>query len=534
MKAIPFFMVLAAFCLSLTGRAEAYQDLYDRMHYSVTFGQWRHYRILLPPDYETSGKFYPVIYYFHGHSSRFSGEPYGAGQQVSLPEMIDYVKTHDVIAVRWDGWVEEDYSSFYSGSPYDIQGEPGAGAEDKDYDFGPYFKELVAHIDSSYRTIADRQHRATCGLSMGGFMSLYISGRYPDLVGSASSYNPGHEFWVGPPGMKRHYLLQNFVRNHTNTKVRLIRASGDYISQYHEELNEIYSWTPEVDYQFRREEYHRHWVTGLAETFDFHLKAFESMELNDYPRSFDHDDAFAEFSVWGYDVAVQGKKPGFVCLRDVSRNYLRVFTREYQPDGPPVAGQTIRITTPAWYGNRRQYKIMDYNHSTGTVSYLAAASTEKGKLTFEVDGSGHELSVLDGNEGRPPVLIPLDLHGTPIVKADEEVHLGFKLLNSCDVTARNLTFSLSSRYPTVAITGGEFTIDSLAPGEVVDLSNRVILKFVSTSGYLQHCRLDLHGTPIVKPDEEVHLTFKLLNSCDVTARNLTFSLSSRYPTVAIT
>ncbi|MFH1069958.1 MAG: alpha/beta hydrolase-fold protein [Candidatus Glassbacteria bacterium] len=474
--------------------ANSTRDFYDRMHYSKVFDQWRHYRILLPPDYESGGKYYPVIYYFHGHSSRFMAEPYGDGQQVSLPEMIDYVKTHDVIVVRWDGWVEEDYSSAYSGSPYDIQGDPAQGQPGKDYDFGLYFKELVAHVDSAYRTVADRQHRATCGLSMGGFMSLYLSGRYPDLVGSASSYNPGHEFWVGPLGMKRHYLLQNFVRNHTHSKIRLIRASGDYISQYHEELNEVYSRTPEVDYEYRREEYHRHWVIGLAETFDFHRRAFASKELNDYPVSFDHDDAFAEFSVWGCDVSVTDKKPGFICLRDVTRNHLRVFTREYQPDGPPVSGQNIRIVTAPWYGNRRQYRIMDYNHSTGLVSYRTLTSTEKGRLAFEVDGAGHELSVLDGKEGRAPLLIPLDLQDTPIVKPDENVHLKFRLLNSCDVVARNIGFSLSSRYPTVRIDGGEFSIDSLAPGEVADLGGRVTLRFVSTSGFFQHCRLDLHLT----------------------------------------
>ena len=53
--------------------AFAQQPFFDRTHDSKVFGEARHYRILLPPDYENSGKRYPVIYYFHGHSDRYTG-----------------------------------------------------------------------------------------------------------------------------------------------------------------------------------------------------------------------------------------------------------------------------------------------------------------------------------------------------------------------------------------------------------------------------------------------------------------------------
>ncbi|MDP7208207.1 MAG: hypothetical protein QGH14_06465, partial [Candidatus Bathyarchaeota archaeon] len=44
----------------------------------------------------------------------------------------------DVIVVKWDGYVEEDYLGFYRGTPYDIQ-NMGRGM-----DFGAYFLHLVA------------------------------------------------------------------------------------------------------------------------------------------------------------------------------------------------------------------------------------------------------------------------------------------------------------------------------------------------------------------------------------------------------
>lgn len=486
LTAVFTFSVLVSLSLSAASSSADFQDC---THWSETFKQWRHYRIILPSDYETSGKRYPVVYYFHGHSSRYSGEPYGdVGQQVSLPDMIDYVKKHDVIAVRWDGYVEKNYSSFYSGSPYDIQSQSG------EMDFGPYFLELAAHIDSTFRTISDRQHRATCGLSMGGFMSLYLAGRYPDFIGSASSYNPGHEFWVGPPEARVLYFLKDHIRNNGSQKIRLIRASGDYISQYHMELNDVYSRTPEIDYSFRQEEYHRHWVNGLAETLDFHMQAFSDNLLADIPVSFDHDNAWPHFSVWGYQVQVNGKKPAYVCLRGVQHGYMRVFTRAWAPDGPPVEGKAILITTPEAYGNGKLYRVMDYSHRDGSVKYYDLRSSERGSLAFTLDGSGHDIAVLNGQEARAPMLLPFGLDEEPVVFPDQVTHLPLRFLNTCDMTVRDLRFSLSSEYPTVSLEGGEVVVDSMAPGEVIDLSGRFSQRFVSGSGDLAHCRLNLHVT----------------------------------------
>jgi predicted alpha/beta superfamily hydrolase len=153
------------FLLSGSLPAFASQPFYDRTHPSKVFGEVRNYRILLPPDYETSGKSYPVIYYFHGHSDRYTVEKYDNGTD-TIPKMAAFVSKYEAIVVCVDGYVAQDYTGFYGGSPYDV------GLEGGDLDFGAYFLELVTHIDGTYRTLSDRRHRATAGLSMGGFMSL--------------------------------------------------------------------------------------------------------------------------------------------------------------------------------------------------------------------------------------------------------------------------------------------------------------------------------------------------------------------------
>ena len=167
--------------LTLPCSAAAQRPFFDRTHQSQVFGEPRTYRIFLPSDYDGSKQTYPVIYYFHGHSDRYTLERYDEGKD-TVPKIAAFVAAHPVIVVAVDGYVARDYTGFYGGSPWDIREEGG------EYDFGAYFRELVAHIDGAYRTLTSRRARAISGLSMGGFMSLYLSARYPDLIGSASSF----------------------------------------------------------------------------------------------------------------------------------------------------------------------------------------------------------------------------------------------------------------------------------------------------------------------------------------------------------
>ena len=154
------FVQAAAWFVLLSSVGFGYQGFQDRTHFSKVFGEPRTYRILFPPGYETSGKAYPVIYYFHGHSDRYTLERYDNGTD-TIPKMLDYVARNDVIVVSVDGYVAKDYTGFYGGAPWDVFLKGG------DMDFGLYFQELVSHIDSTYRTLTDRRHRGTSGSEHG-------------------------------------------------------------------------------------------------------------------------------------------------------------------------------------------------------------------------------------------------------------------------------------------------------------------------------------------------------------------------------
>src|SRR5581483_5450489 len=96
------------------------QPFYDRVYPSHVFNGPRHYRIFLPRGYATSAESYPVIYYFHGHSDRYTLEKYDNGAD-TVPKIEDFVASHGVIVVTPDGYVPRNYSGFYGGSPWDIQ-----------------------------------------------------------------------------------------------------------------------------------------------------------------------------------------------------------------------------------------------------------------------------------------------------------------------------------------------------------------------------------------------------------------------------
>lgn len=55
--------------------------------------------------------------------------------------------------------------------------------------FETSFPEIVKFIDSSYRTIPKKHSRAICGLSMGGFHTLYISLNNPDMFAYSGMFS---------------------------------------------------------------------------------------------------------------------------------------------------------------------------------------------------------------------------------------------------------------------------------------------------------------------------------------------------------
>ena len=471
--------------LALCGLGRGAEGFEDRTHFSKVFGAERTYRLFLPPDYAASEQRYPVIYYFHGHSDRYTLSRYDEGKD-TVPKILDFVSGHDVIVVAVDGYVAEHYEGFYGGSPWDV---PEDGGE---YDFGRYVLELVEHVDSTYRTLAGRRHRATSGLSMGGFMSLYLSARYPDRIGSASSFNPGPEFFTGDRGRRILWRPKDHVPSHRNTMVRLIRASGDYISQYHEETRDAYARAHEVDFEFRQDEYHRHWATSIGETFAFHERAFANAALDNAPEEFSHANAYREFEVWDYAVRVTDASPAFVYLDDVRQGSMRIRTRRWPPDGPPAADARIEVSTAPLYKAGARYERIDRDLATGETARETLTADAEGRLRFTVDGDGHQVSFAGpGTSGAPPILLPLTRKDRLLVPPNEPVALPLLIHNPRGRAMEDVTVAISTDYPTATLPVKQVKIGSIGSGEAADISGRLSARFTSGDGYLAPVRFDV-------------------------------------------
>jgi predicted alpha/beta superfamily hydrolase len=481
---------IAAILLARSAFAE--QPFFDRTHDSKVFGEARHYRILLPPTYESSGKRYSVIYYFHGHSDRYTVEKYDNGTD-TIPKMEDWVAKHDAIVVCVDGYVASEYTGFYGGSPWDLMEQGG------DRDFGPYFLELVNHIDSTYRTLTDRRHRATSGLSMGGFMSLYLSARYPDWIGSASAFNPGPEFYAGEKGRRVLWSPKDHLASHTHTMVRLVRASGDYISQYHEETRAAYARAAAVDFEYRQDEYHRHWATSIAETFDFHGRAFANPALDNVPETWSYSSPYRTFEVWGYraNLAASGAAAGagIVYLEGVHQGGLRVTTRRWAPDGPPMERAAVRLATAPVYAPGQIYKLLDCKLSGGAAQVRTVTADANGRIDFTLDGEGHQISFVGpGTGGAAPLLLPLTLGDRLRLPAGREVRLPVRIYNPRAGALTDVAVALSSDYPTVKLLSNAVTVPRIEPGGVADLTTKFAIKCTAGGGYFAPTLLNLKLT----------------------------------------
>jgi hypothetical protein len=57
-------------------------------------------------------------------------------------------------------------------------------------------RELIPHVDSTYRTIANRQHRIVQGYSMGGFGAAKFIAKYPELFSKAYVIDGALHTWA--------------------------------------------------------------------------------------------------------------------------------------------------------------------------------------------------------------------------------------------------------------------------------------------------------------------------------------------------
>jgi hypothetical protein len=460
MCAMRRLLLLAAFALAVRG---AEPLILDESHESKVFGETRHYRIFLPPDYKTSGKRYPVIYWFHGWSERYNkppaGEPgrnYDQGDGVYGGDTIGrFVSYHDVIVVKWDGYNPrtpgEDYPRPYNISPVETERQ-----------FPLYFPELVAYIDSHYRTIADREHRATAGLSMGGFMSFWVAGKYPHLVGSASNFMGSPEFTVGPSGFPAEYRHEEMHGNYEGVRTRIVTGTEDFIRFYHARMGAIWDFTR--PFHETATFISEHGTPHMGETLDFHMRAFSDPLPR--PEVWSHIDVYPDFSVWGWDVHSDRREPGFTVLENVSRNGFASSVREWVPSGTVMQGVKLSITTDKLYPPNEPQTITLIRRRGGPVERKTANADADGRLHIELGGTLYQVGI---GTGAILALGEAFVRNTNLAIAGKPAYLQVRVYNRGTAESKATSIHWEAQNPGVKF--GDFTdrIPAIPPGKSLDI-----------------------------------------------------------------
>jgi putative tributyrin esterase len=160
--------------LLLVALASYYYHFQNAVRFEVVqfksnlIGKTLPYGVVLPPGYGSitaRGKRYPVLYLLHGWSGNYNSWVKDTG-------LMQYAADYQIIIITPEGG-----NGWYTDS---------ATVPSDQYE--TYFvRELIADVDSRFRTIADRGGRSVAGVSMGGYGALKFGFKYPEKFSLAAS-----------------------------------------------------------------------------------------------------------------------------------------------------------------------------------------------------------------------------------------------------------------------------------------------------------------------------------------------------------
>jgi len=206
------------------------------------------YLIYFPPGYEQAAtRRYPVLYWLHeGNGNQLNGAPMVA----RIDKEILAGKIPPFIVVLVQGLPSVRYINAKDGK---------RPVEDV------IVKDLIPHIDATYRTVASREGRAIEGMSMGGYGALRLGFKYPELFGTVSALAPSvTEMKDEPPVVTEPYgddqayydtvdprtlVKQNAAAIRGRTNIRLLVGGEDGLARPLKAYSDLLD-SLKIDHQF--------------------------------------------------------------------------------------------------------------------------------------------------------------------------------------------------------------------------------------------------------------------------------------------
>lgn len=172
-------------------------SLRSENYFSKTANAWRHIYVYTPPGYDANASMrYPVLYLQHG-----GGEDervwWQAGRaNLILDNLIAAGKAKPMILVMETSNLPGPFPGRGPGKdPYHLDYPRGGGI------YGQLMvNDLIPWIDSHFRTLTDKDHRAMAGLSMGGYMTEAVTMANLDKFSYAGLFSGGSAVGFGAGG----------------------------------------------------------------------------------------------------------------------------------------------------------------------------------------------------------------------------------------------------------------------------------------------------------------------------------------------
>ncbi|HEV3154095.1 MAG TPA: alpha/beta hydrolase-fold protein [Candidatus Baltobacteraceae bacterium] len=196
--------------------------------------------VYTPPGYDPQGsRRYPVLYCLHGYTgdaaALISARPWETNVVQWIDKLVTERRMPPALLVLVDGFTR------LGGSQYVNSIHNG--------DYATYvIRDVIGHVDRSYRTVAREGGRAVLGKSSGGFGSLYLTMQYPGTFAAFASHSGDSYFQYAQPRgfvdahrtLERHdWDIAAFVESFENKHKR---AQHEYVTM--EMLGYTAAYTP--------------------------------------------------------------------------------------------------------------------------------------------------------------------------------------------------------------------------------------------------------------------------------------------------
>jgi len=176
----------------------------ERTYYSKVNNAMRRCFIYTPPGYENNTQNrYPVLYLQHGGGENETGWSAQGKAGLIMDNLIAEGKAKPFIIVMDNGTWSMSGPRRSEGGTWPPQGWADGFMK-------TLLNDIIPMIDDNFRTIADQQHRAMAGLSMGGMQTRVITLANPDVFSQVGMFSGGSisvEDVEKAPGFKENVKL---------------------------------------------------------------------------------------------------------------------------------------------------------------------------------------------------------------------------------------------------------------------------------------------------------------------------------------